>query len=335
MIVYADLRWPPRTGIGIVQSALIERIPEDFEVSDLAVAGRIGSPLSPMAIARALPRRPAANSLFWSPGFMPPAWSPVATVVTVHDLTHLHHYSKVHALYYDLVMKPLYRRCQRVICVSEFTRNEFLNWSGMDPELVFTVHNGVNADFFAGRSRPAIPFPYVLYAGNRRPYKNLDRLLQAFAISSLAREGVHLLLTGHPDQKLLNAATRFNMGHLLRFAGEITDEALADLYRSARLVAFVSLYEGFGLPILEAMAASVPVLTSDVSAMPEIAGNAALLVDPTSIEEIARGLETLHYDEDARENFISLGRTNAMTFNWSTTATATWEIVRSLAMEEH
>lgn len=328
MIVYADLRWPRKTGIGTVQSALLDRRPQDLEIADCGVSGRIGSPLSPVAIARALSHQAVDNGVFWSPGYMPPAWSALASVVTVHDLTHLHHYSQVHALYYNVVMKPLYKRCQRVICVSDFTRNEFLNWSGVNPDVVFTVHNGVHVDFFAKSSGSDLEFPFVLYAGNRRPYKNLDRLLRAFSMSSLPRDGVCLLLTGEPDRQLSEAAVRLHIDHVVRFAGDVTDDVLARLYRSARLVAFVSLYEGFGLPILEAMAASVPVLTSNLSAMPEIAGNAALLVDPMSVEEIARGLERLHYDETSRQTFISLGRANARLFDWNTTAASTWEIVR-------
>jgi glycosyltransferase involved in cell wall biosynthesis len=260
---------------------------------------------------------------------MPPAWSQVPLVVTLHDLNHLHHYSKAHALYYKLVMKPLYRHCSAIICVSNFTRDELLNWSGASPDKVFTVHNAVAFDRFAEGPKSELGFPYVLYVGNRRSYKNLERLFHAFAATSLPREGVRLVLTGRPDTPLLTLAAHCNIEATLHFAGDVSDEQLAPLYRGARLLAFVSLYEGFGLPILEAMAASIPVLTSNVTAMPEIAGNAALIVNPTSVEEIAGGLERLSTDENLRRELVRLGRLRAAGFDWNTAAEATWDIVRA------
>jgi glycosyltransferase involved in cell wall biosynthesis len=335
VLVHADLRWPLRTGIGVVQAELLRRTPPGVEILDLGVSARIGTPLSPVLLARSLARHAQSGDVFWSPGFMPPAWSAPPVVVTLHDLNHMHYYSKVHALYYELVMKPLYRRCSAIICVSDFTRDELLSWSGANPEQVFTVYNGVAVDTFAQGSRCELGFPYVLYVGNRRRYKNLERLFQAFAITSLPRDGIRLVLTGEPDAQLQRLAADCNIAQRVQFAGNLTDEELARLYRGARLVAFVSLYEGFGLPILEAMAASVPVLTSNVTAMPEIAGNAALTVNPTSIEEIAAGLERLSADEALRMQLIQRGRLRATRFDWDTTAQSTWEIVRRLQRHAH
>jgi glycosyltransferase involved in cell wall biosynthesis len=198
----------------------------------------------------------------------------------------------------------------------------------MSPERVVTVHNGVSMERFSEGSINIVDSPYILYAGNRRSYKNLNRLLAAFALSSLSRDGIFLLLTGDPDHQLLALATNLGIRDYVRFSGQVGDKELALLYRGARLVAFVSLYEGFGLPILEAMAASVPVLTSNISAMPEVAGGAALVVDPTSVDEIAQGLTRLHYDEEMRLRLIEVGRLNAMKFSWEKTAAATWDIIR-------
>lgn len=328
MLVYADLRWPLRTGIGAVQTELLRRKPPEVEISDLGVSARIGTPLSPVLLAQSLARNARRQGVFWSPGFIPPAWSSLPLVVTLHDLNHRHHYSKAHALYYELVMKPLYRRCSAIICVSNFTRNELLNWSGVDPDKVVTVYNGVTHDSFAPGPKFEPGFPYILYVGNHRSYKNLKRLFQAFALTSLPRNGIRLLLTGEPDPQLNGLAAACKIGQQVQFVGNLGDAELAQLYRGARLVAFVSLYEGFGLPILEAMAASVPVLTSNVTAMPEIAGQAALTVDPTSIDEIAAGLERLSADDDLRTRLIELGRLRSAAFNWDTTAAATWDIVR-------
>jgi glycosyltransferase involved in cell wall biosynthesis len=329
LIVNADLRWPEGTGIGLVQSSVASRVPSDITISDLRIATRIGSPLSPLSVALALSRRTIREGVFWNPGFVPPLWSSVPSVVTVHDLTHLHYYSRYHAAYYNAIMKPLYRRCAAVICVSEFTRNEFLNWSGLSPETVFTVHNGVSEAFFVEHVGGDLAYPYVLYVGNHRAYKNLERLIRAYSETSLPASGVHLIITGDANSQLQMTATHYKVGSFLHFSGRVDSQSIVRLYRGARILAFVSLYEGFGLPILEAMAAGVPVLTSSVSAMPEIAQNAALIVEPTSTAAIAHGLECLNSDEHLRSRLVRLGHLNAKRFSWDATAASTWQIVRS------
>lgn len=258
---------------------------------------------------------------------MPPAQTPIPAVVTVHDLTHLHYYTHLHCAYYNVVLRRFFRRCRAIICVSEYTRNEFLNWSGMSPSQVFTVHNGISRELFSAVDDFGLPFPYVLYPGNRRRHKNLDRLLEAFALSSLSRDGVRLVLTGNPEAKLRRKAARLGVERFLHFVGEVSDSDLARLYRGAKLLAFVSLYEGFGLPILEAMASGIPVLTSKVSAMPEVAGGAAVLVNPESTEEIAHALERLVSDEQLRERCVRLGRTQISHFDWDAAASKVWGIV--------
>jgi glycosyltransferase involved in cell wall biosynthesis len=324
------MRWPEGTGIGLVQSSVASRAPSDITISDLRIGTRIGSPLSPASVSFALSRRAVREGVFWNPGFVPPLWSSVPSVVTVHDLTHLHYYTRYHAAYYDAIMKPLYRRCAAVICVSEFTRNEFLNWSGRSPETVFTVHNGVSEVFFADHVDGDLAYPYVLYVGNHRAYKNLERLIRAYSETSLPASGVHLVLTGDANSQLQLVATHCKVASFLHFAGRVDNRSVVRLYRGARILAFVSLYEGFGLPILEAMAAGVPVMTSSVSAMPEIAQDAALIVEPTSTAAIAHGLECLNSDEHLRSRLVRLGHLNAKRFSWDATAASTWQIVRSV-----
>jgi glycosyltransferase involved in cell wall biosynthesis len=330
LIVNADMRWPEGTGIGLVQASVVSRAPSDMSISDLKVGTRIGSPLSPASVALALSRRAVREGVFWNPGFVPPLWSSVPTVVTVHDLTHLHYYTRYHAAYYNAIMKPLYRRCAAIICVSEFTRSEFLNWSGISPAAVFTVHNGISGAFFVNHVEADLPYPYVLYVGNHRAYKNLERLIRAYSETSLPASGVHLVFTGDTNPHLQAVAMHYKVGSFLHFSGRVDNQSIVKLYQGARILAFVSLYEGFGLPLLEAMAAGVPVITSSVSAMPEIAQDAALFVEPTSTAAIAHGLECLNYDENLRSRLVRAGFLNARRFSWDATAAATWQIVRSV-----
>jgi glycosyltransferase involved in cell wall biosynthesis len=330
-LVHADLRWPTASGIGVVQSALLSRVPDRLQVADLRVRGRIGLPTSPVAITLALARRRGRGNVFWSPGFVPPAWSDLPTVVTVHDLTHLHFYTKLHRAYYESVLRPLFRRCAHVVCVSNFTRDEFLDWSKIDAGKVTTVYNGVEPQQFAQRGPLPLPFPYVLYPGNQRGYKNLRRLLQAYARTQLPADGVRLVLTGAPEPNLRATTMALRIEESVHFAGTVDRATMIGLFAHATAVAFVSLYEGFGLPLLEAMAAGVPVLASRAAALPEIAGDAALLVDPTRIDEISHGLQELVTNEDLRTRLVDKGAARVARFDWNDTAAAVWRIVSEAA----
>lgn len=332
--VYSDLRWPLGTGIGAVQRALLARAPERFRILNLRIRARIGSPASPFAIAAALSGDRARRGVFWSPGYMPPFASRIPAVVTVHDLTHLHFYSSFHRAYYNYLMRRLYRRCSRIICVSEHTRQEFLAWSGMPPERVHTIQNGISHQQFETAAPFGLPFSYVFYPGNHRPYKNLPRLLEAYARTRLPGEGIHLVITGPPIAVLTRSAIALGVEAKIHFLGQVTDAEVAGLYRGAMLVAFVSLYEGFGLPIIEGMASGVPVLTSNVSSMPETAGGAAYLVDPANAAEISEGLERGCFDATLRERLIFLGRKRALQFDWTAAAEQTWCVLDMAAREQ-
>lgn len=325
--VYADLRWPPKTGIGNVQTEMRARAPRHVRLVDAGVSGGIGHPLSPLAISRAMRRQRAGDGVFWSAGFVPPVACKLPTVVTVHDLTHLRFYTRLHRAYYNAVLRPLYRRCSAVICVSDYTRREFLAWSGMPADRVHVILNGVSRAFTDNRAGYDLPYRYVLYPGNHRSYKNLARLLEAYAASSLPAHDIHLVMTGRENPALAARAAELGVASRVHFTGLLADADLPRIYRSAWLVAFVSLYEGFGLPLVEAMASAVPVLTSNVSALPEVAGGAALMVDPYSVPAIARGLDTLAHDAALREELVGRGREQLRRFDWERAAGALWSVV--------
>lgn len=327
--VYADLRWPRMTGIAKVQAACCAAAPPHVRLVDLHLGGSLGSPGAPLTLTRALQR--ARDGVFWNPGFLPPLWAPTPSIVTVHDLTHRLFYSPMHRAYYDIVLKPLYRRCAAIICVSEFTRATFLSWSKMAPHKVHVVLNGVCPDYAANTETLHLPYPYVLYPGNHRPYKNLARLLEAYARSRLPQHDIHLVLTGQVHSGLQSRAEALGIADHVHFCGWLDVPDLPKLYRGALAVAYISLYEGFGLPIVEAMASGVPVMTSNISSMPEIAGDAALLVDPYSIEEISEGLNTLALDEAARLQLIARGAGRVLQFDWKKSAAQLWDIVDSVA----
>ncbi len=326
--VYSDLRWPLKTGIGNVMTAMVERKPSRMNLVGLQVKGGIGSPFSPFAISLAL-RRSAADrdGVYWSAGFVPPAVMHIPSVVTVHDLTHLRFYSRFHSAYYNFYLKPLYRLCSAIICVSDYTRREFLEWSGMSPNKVSVVYNSVDRIYLENQEAAQLPYRYVLYPGNHRSYKNLQRLITAYAASVLPQRDIHLAMTGDVNQTLVEHARRAGVESRLHFLGRVNDEDLPKLYKGALFVAFVSLYEGFGLPIVEAMASGVAVLTSNVSAMPEVAGNAALMVDPYSIKDIAGALDRLAGDTVLRDELVARGREHVTRFDWDLSAQELWGII--------
>ena len=325
--VFADMRWPEKTGIGNVMNALTDRKPGHVSVQDLDVQGSIGSPASPLAFASALKKSQARDGVCWSAGFVPPAYSKLPTVVTVHDLTHLRFYTRLHKIYYELFFKPLYRSCKAIVCVSDYTRKEFLDWSGADPAKVHVVLNGVGHEYAANRETLDLPYRYVLYPGNHRSYKNLDRLIDAYAASSLPSRDIHLALTGNPNDALMQQAERLGVAEKVHFLGRLPDADLPKVYRGAMCVVFVSLYEGFGLPIVEGMASDVPVITSNVSAMPEVAADAALIVDPYSVPEIAAALDRVVSDEALRETLNAKGRERVRHFDWNASAQHMWSII--------
>ncbi|KLD63202.1 glycosyltransferase family 4 protein [Dyella japonica] len=331
LIVAADIRWPKGTGIGVCASEYLARMPVDMAARALPLTSGIGHPASPFELAARLALHRTKHQVFWNPGFVPPAWSSAPSVVTVHDLTHLHFYSSLHVRYYNSVFRPMYRRCSAIICVSEYTRREFIDWSGMDPDQVHVVHNGVSSRFNA-QVEPYRPgYPYILYPGNMRSYKNVEMLLRAFSQSSLRTLGLKVVLTGTGTPELNATIATLGIAKDVVFMGFVPDEHLPGLYRGASFTAFISLYEGFGLPIVESMAVGTPVLTSNVSSMPEIAGDAALVVPPRDLGEVVAAMDRLVSDSGLRADLTVKGLERAAAFSWDKAAAHTWKIVRSSA----
>jgi glycosyltransferase involved in cell wall biosynthesis len=333
--VLADMRWPLHTGIGQVQEAYVARKPPEIALVDLNVAGPIGSPLSPLRIALAIWRSKRADVPFWSAGFIPPLVGCNRAVVIVHDLTHLKYYNWLRRIYYALILKPLYRRCAAVICVSNFTHAEFLAWSNANPSRVHVIKNGIPSRFIENKLAHVLPYKYLLYPGNHRNYKNLDRLIRAFAKSGIGKCGIHLLLTGDEYPALRRVIDENNLRALVHFAGHVPTDQLPMLYRGAEAIVFVSLYEGFGLPILEAMASDVPVVTSATSAMPEVAGDAALVVDPHSVDAIANALVRITTDECLRSDLVAKGRRRLKEFNWDRSAEEFWRLMVKIYRQDN
>ena len=281
------------------------------------------SPLDPAHLAWRLLRLPP-STLFYSPGYNAPLAARAAFALTIHDLNHIHFpqaQSRLKTLYYERILKPACRRARVVLTVSDYSRERICAWSGLPPERVINVGNGVGGAFRPDGTVMRHPHPYVLCVGNRKPHKNERRSLEAFA--AVSRSVPHdLLFSGAATPSLLRAIEETGLSGRVHFLGQLSDRDLAAAYRGAAALLFASLYEGFGLPVLEAMASGTPVITSNVCSLPEVAGGAALLVDPYSCPAIAAALEAVLTQPCLARRLTAAGRANAARYSWERTGLA-------------
>jgi glycosyltransferase involved in cell wall biosynthesis len=177
------------------------------------------------------------------------------------------------------------------------------------------VGNGIEATYRPEGDSYGFPFPYLLAVSNRRPHKNEFRIVEAFAKADLDSR-LRLVFTGQPSLELAGWIEKQGAAARVEFVGTVLEERLPSLYRGAEALIFPSLYEGFGMPIIEAMACGTPVVTSNVTAMPETAGDAALLVDPRSVEQIGHAMKQIVGDSSLRRRIRESGIARAAQFSW-------------------
>ena len=287
--------------------------------------------------------------LFWIPRGLSCPY-----VLTVHDLLE-HMYGSRHAsslrrsLHFYLTRRVL-RKAARVIAVSQFTKNEIHKLLEIEDDRIEVVYNAIDERFLHGHATEAdrdliaqrylVNYPFILYAGAIRPHKNVVRIIEAFSAlkSELQKEDEYpdlkLIIIGddlssHP--RLRRTVVRSAVQNDVRFLGFVPIEVLRIFYDVAKVFVFPSLYEGFGLPPLEAMAHGTPVVTSNTSSLPEVAGNAALLVNPENVFEIRRGLHRALLDPVLRARMKQRGYEQAQRFSWTTSVSRILEIYREVA----
>jgi glycosyltransferase involved in cell wall biosynthesis len=322
-LIYADQRWIGHHGIG----RFARRVLAGLDYRPISLSSNPAAPLDSWFLARAL-NKLARKDLFFSPGYNTPLFCRSPFVFTIHDLSHLYCpeiSSPSIRLYYATVMKRACRRAARILTVSEFTRKQIVEWSGVSPEKALNVGCGVDPAYQPEGDSYGLPSPYFLSVSNRRRHKNEFRMVEAFAKAGLDPR-MHLVFTGEPVADLIRFIEAHQLHSRIDFVGVVPEAKLPSLYRGAEALIFPSIYEGFGLPILEAMACGTPVVTANTTAMREVAGDAALLVDPTSVEQIARAMERIVSDTSLRLQLREKGRTRAAQFSWIDTASRVREV---------
>jgi glycosyltransferase involved in cell wall biosynthesis len=281
--------------------------------------------------------------LFLSPDAYNSLRSPFKNLMVIHDLNFEHYPDKMPPLvrkYYRYFTPKFALKATRIATVSNFSKEDIEQQYGIKPEKIDVVYNGVNDKFTPvtekvkqeTRKKYTGGSPYFIYVGALIDRKNLGNLFKAFDLykSKDKTEDVKLLIVGAKmwhNKDLQNTYEQMRFKNEVIFTGRLKPEELYKATGSALAMTYVSYFEGFGIPILEAFAAGIPVITSNVTSMPEVAGGAALLVDPFDTEDIANAMASITNDEQLRKELIEKGHARRKQFSWDKSAEDLWKSI--------
>lgn len=285
--------------------------------------------------------------LFLSPDGFLPLRGTTKCLPVIHDLNFEHHPEDLpshYAKWYQKKFPQFAKRATRIATVSEFSKQDIVNQYKISPDKIDVVYNAASDGFLpltpelikATRDKWSKGDPYFLFVGSLHPRKNLERLVRAFAqFKKSSSNNLRLVITGGVYWK--NEGLREALGNLadkddVIFTRRVDDNELHRIMGSAFALTYVPYFEGFGIPLVEAMACDVPIISSNVTAMPEVAGDAAEYCDPFSIDSIAEAMKKLAADENLRNDLVTKGRIQRQRFSWDRSADALWtSIEKTLA----
>ena len=285
-----------------------------------------------------------------------PLFSTTPLITTIHDIIYLEEkigsilkgkataYQKAGNLYRRLVVPAIARKSEALITVSNYEKQNMSNYFGArEAQKLKAIHNGVSSQFqleqdseklAAVREKYGLPQQYLLHFGSMDPRKNTKGVLEAFVLYNKAiAADTKLVLLSYSKEALQADLQSLEAEELLKhivLPGYIDDQDLAAIYQGADLFLFPSLREGFGIPIIEAMACGVPVITSNTSSMPEVAGEAAHLIDPTQVAEIVQGMVKILGNADYRNSLIEKGKARQLEFSWEAMAEQVLQLYKQM-----
>jgi glycosyltransferase involved in cell wall biosynthesis len=328
----------PITGVQRYTIELLKRLPATIQTVEPPAA--IHGPLGHVWEQTVLPVR-ARGHLLWSPAGTGPVFCG-NQIVTVHDIAPLdcpEGYSPAFRRWYGYLWRRLLPRARALVSVSEFTKRRIVEEFGLPADSIHVTPLGVDHSRFfpqapakveALRRKLALPETFALFVGAVSARKNIVRLLDAWRQCQLA--GTHLVIAGGSGMNHVLAGTNLPaLAPNTLLLGKIADEDLPTLLTAARVFVYPSLYEGFGLPPLEAMACGTPCVVANVSALPEVTGDAALHVDPLDVSDIGGSLGKLLSDSATHEQLRIKGLKHAATYTWDNTAAKTYEVLARYA----
>ncbi|MFZ5516350.1 MAG: glycosyltransferase family 4 protein [Candidatus Zhuqueibacterota bacterium] len=292
--------------------------------------------------------------IYHYPNWDVPIFHRYKTIVTIHDLTYVLHRNLYKRFYHA---KKLYTRlniywglkqAEKVIVVSKSTKEDLVKYFQTPEHKIEVIYEAMNHHFLKnGSAKNEIRVDsqdlfqnnnYFLYVGERRPHKNLVRMIEAFALFKEQSPGNFKFLIGGKDYNHYDEPEKkvneLGLSGDVNFIGYIPDEKLKPLYSKATCFMFASIYEGFGIPILEAMSCGTPVITSNISSMPEIADNAAIKVNPYDVDEIANAMLAVVRDENIRSDYVERGKARAREFSWEKAAKQTLALYEKMRVAD-
>jgi len=279
--------------------------------------------------------------LFISPDGWTCLGTNVKTINVIHDLNFEHYPSFFPPLvrkYLTHFFPRFAKKADHLVTVSQFSKKDIANLYHIDEEKISVVYNAASDDFFEVDEqtkkqtvqRLTHGVPYFIFVGSAHPRKNVERIMQAFDQFREKHAHFKFVFAGsnkYWDEDIKNTYNQLKHKSDIVLTGYLSTEEMNRVLSSAIAVVYPSLFEGFGIPILEGFAAHVPVITSNVTSMPEVAGDAALLVNPLSVEEITNAMEKITTDEQLRAKLIQLGEERHRVFSWDKSAQQFWEVI--------
>lgn len=340
-----------RTGIGMYAAALLQALMEDGTVAPVAIdwgcdpVMRVPQRIAWQQLRLPARARAAHADLLHVTGFDAPLWRPLPTVLTLHDLIGMlfpQRLPPIARLYWSRWLPFSVRFADAVITDSRWARDDIVRLLGLPAERVTVVPLAADrrftpqppAEIARVRHTLGLPAQMLLYVGTLEPRKGVDTLIEAWALLANRWPAARLVIAGKKGwytNELDALVQRLGLGARVQFTGYIADADLPALYAAAHAFSFPSRYEGFGLPPLEAMACGTPVIVSNASSLPEVVGDAGLLVPPDDVAALAAAIERIFAAPDLRAELAQRGATQAARFSWQRTAQQTIAVYRDVA----